>query len=272
MRSRAGGNRDARPPAPTATILPPRTTIVALSIGARSVPSITRAPVKAFDARPADCAGVGSARRAEATAARARQRRDMGCDFMCKHLTRRATMQRDSGSGLPIVPGRARRRWRRSSTSTRRSRCCRCWRAPSARRPSRSGLTITAPTIAVAIFAPVHRPACRSPGPPPGDRRCRRSLTVATALAATSQTLHQLIFWRFVQGFATPGVFASTVAYIHEVWPPTHAGRATAAYMTGTILGGFTGRAVAGLIAADASWQASFVALGDRSPASSRRC
>src|SRR6185369_18051296 len=40
-----------------------------------------------------------------------------------------------------------------------------------------------------------------------------------------------------------------------------HAGRATAAYMTGTILGGFTGRAVAGLVAADVSWHASFVAL-----------
>jgi YNFM family putative membrane transporter len=31
--------------------------------------------------------------------------------------------------------------------------------------------------------------------------------------------------------------------------------------MTGTILGGFTGRAVSGLVAADVSWQASFVAL-----------
>src|SRR6185503_2741575 len=43
--------------------------------------------------------------------------------------------------------------------------------------------------------------------------------------------------------------------------PPSHAGRATAAYMTGTIVGGFTGRAVSGLVAADASWQAAFVAL-----------
>jgi predicted MFS family arabinose efflux permease len=31
--------------------------------------------------------------------------------------------------------------------------------------------------------------------------------------------------------------------------------------MTGTILGGFTGRAVSGLVAADVSWQAAFVAL-----------
>ena len=124
-----------------------------------------------------------------------------------------------------------------------------------------AGLTITAPTVAVAIFAPfIGRLADRL-----GLRRVivlsAWTLTLATALAATSQTLHQLIFWRFVQGMATPGIFASTVAYVHEVWPPSHAGRATAAYMTGTILGGFTGRAVSGLVAADVSWQAAFVAL-----------
>ena len=87
------------------------------------------------------------------------------------------------------------------------------------------------------------------------------TLMVATALAATSGSLQQLIFWRFIQGIATPGIFASTIAYIHEVWPATHAGRATAAYMSGTVLGGFTGRAVCGVVADDWSWQASFVAL-----------
>jgi MFS transporter, YNFM family, putative membrane transport protein len=124
-----------------------------------------------------------------------------------------------------------------------------------------AGLTITAPTVAVAIFAPfIGRIADRL-----GLRRVIIlsvwTLTVATALAATSQNLQQLIFWRFVQGVATPGIFASTVAYVHEVWPSSHAGRATAAYMTGTILGGFTGRAVSGIVAADVSWPAAFVAL-----------
>jgi MFS family permease len=124
-----------------------------------------------------------------------------------------------------------------------------------------AGLTITAPTIAVGVFAPfIGRLA---------DRLGLRHvivlsvwmLTVATALAGTSHTLRQLIAWRFLQGVATPGIFASTVAYIHEVWPPTHAGRATASYMTGTIIGGFTGRAVSGIMAADATWQMAFVAL-----------
>src|SRR5580765_8620245 len=102
-----------------------------------------------------------------------------------------------------------------------------------------AGLTITAPTIAVALFAPfIGRLADRL-----GLRRVivlsAWTLTLATALAATSHTLRQLIFWRFMQGIATPGIFASTVAYIHEVWPASHAGRATAAYLSGTIVGGF---------------------------------
>jgi YNFM family putative membrane transporter len=123
------------------------------------------------------------------------------------------------------------------------------------------GLTVTAPTVAVAISAPfIGRIADHL-----GLRRVivgsAFALTICTALAATSTGLKQLIFWRFMQGLATPGIFASAVAYIHEVWPPSRAGRGTAMYMTGTVLGGFTGRAVAGITAADVSWPASFVAL-----------
>ena len=123
-------------------------------------------------------------------------------------------------------------------------------------------LTVTAPTIAVALAAPgIGRLADTL-----GLRRVivgsAFAIAIATALAATSTSLSQLIFWRFILGLVTPGVFAGTVAYIHEVWPASHGGRGMAAYMTGTIAGGFTGRAVAGLVAADASWEASFIALG----------
>jgi predicted MFS family arabinose efflux permease len=38
-------------------------------------------------------------------------------------------------------------------------------------------------------------------------------------------------------------------------------GRATSAYVSGTVVGGFCGRAVAGLVAARASWQAAFLTL-----------
>jgi MFS family permease len=133
--------------------------------------------------------------------------------------------------------------------------------------PLKAGLTVTAPTIVIAICAPfIGGLADRL-----GLRRVivgsASVLAAATLLAATSRTLEQFIAWRLVQGVMTPGIFAGVVAYIHETWPAARAGRGTAAYMTGTILGGFTGRLVAGLVASVAAWQWSLVALGTMSTA-----
>jgi MFS family permease len=123
------------------------------------------------------------------------------------------------------------------------------------------GLTITAPVIAVALAAP----AIGGLADRLGLRRVIVTsailLSLATALAATSTSLAQLVFWRFMQGVVTPGIFASTIAYIHQVWPASRAARGTAAYGSGTVLGGFTGRALVGIVAADSTWHMSFVAL-----------
>ena len=123
-------------------------------------------------------------------------------------------------------------------------------------------LTVTAPTIAVALAAPaVGRLADRV-----GLRNVivgsAFALAAATLLAATAANLRQLIVWRFLQGVVTPGLFASAVAYIHEEWPPSRAGRVTAAYVSGTVVGGVTGRLLGGVVANDVSWSSSFVVLG----------
>jgi len=123
------------------------------------------------------------------------------------------------------------------------------------------GLTVTAPTVAVALSAPFIGRLADTLGLRRVIVGSAFMVAAATALAATSTTLTQLILWRFVLGAMTPGIFAGTIAYIHEEWPAERAGRGTAAYMSGTILGGFTGRLVAGLVAADANWHLSFVAL-----------
>ena len=123
-------------------------------------------------------------------------------------------------------------------------------------------LTVTVPTIAVALAAPfVGRLADRF-----GLRTVivlsAFALAAATLLAATAGTLRQLIAWRFAQGLATPGLFASAIAYIHDEWPASRAGAATAAYVSGTVFGGITGRLLAGVMAADVSWPSAFVVLG----------
>jgi predicted MFS family arabinose efflux permease len=86
-------------------------------------------------------------------------------------------------------------------------------------------------------------------------------LAFATAFAALSRGLGDLIFWRVVQGLFTPGVFAVTVAYIHDEWPVRDSGSATAAYVGGTVVGGFVGRATTGAVADALGWRAGFAAL-----------
>lgn len=122
-------------------------------------------------------------------------------------------------------------------------------------------LTITLSTVAVAVAAPLVGRLADRVGLRPVIIGSAALLAVATALAATSKTLTQLLIWRTIQGFLTPGVFATTIAYIHERWPVSHTGRATGAYVSGTVTGGFCGRAVAGVVASLVGWQAAFLTL-----------
>jgi MFS family permease len=122
-------------------------------------------------------------------------------------------------------------------------------------------LTVTVATIAVALAAPIVGRV--------GDLIGRKRVIVlsafvlagATAAAATAHSLTQFLVWRFIQGLATPGVFATTIAYIHDEWPPAYVGRTTAAYISGTVTGGFSGRALVGIVASQWTWQTAFLCL-----------
>jgi len=86
-------------------------------------------------------------------------------------------------------------------------------------------------------------------------------LSIPSALAGTANGLGWLLFWRFWQGVFTPGIFAVTIAYINEEWAEG-AGSAMAAYVGGTVLGGFSGRMITAFVAAETSWRWSFYSLG----------
>ncbi|MFN7917018.1 MAG: MFS transporter [Vicinamibacterales bacterium] len=122
-------------------------------------------------------------------------------------------------------------------------------------------LTITAATLAVAFSAPVAGRVADRVGRKRVIVYAAFILAAATGLAATASGLWQFIFWRFVQGLVTPGVFAITIAYIHEEYPHWYAGRASAAYVSGTVVGGFCGRALVGLLASAWGWKPAFVVL-----------
>ena len=86
-------------------------------------------------------------------------------------------------------------------------------------------------------------------------------IAVPTVLSATAQSLSTLLFWRFCQGIFTPGIATVTIAYVNEEWE-SGAGAAMSAYVTGTVLGGFSGRMIAAFVAAGAGWRAAFASLG----------
>src|SRR5208283_818793 len=87
------------------------------------------------------------------------------------------------------------------------------------------------------------------------------ALAVQTLLAATSQSQHALIFWRFAQGLFVPGVIAVIMAYINEEFAG-RVGTVMSAYVAGTVFGGFLGRFLVGIIAAHWNWHAAFIVLG----------
>ena len=124
-----------------------------------------------------------------------------------------------------------------------------------------TGLTVTAALVAVALVAPFVGGISDAVG----RRRliCAAAflLTIPTLLAATAPTLGFLITARFAQGLLFPFIFAVTVAYIAEECPGPEAVRATGIYSIGSIIGGFSGRFVAGWTTDLLSWRAAFVVL-----------
>ncbi len=124
------------------------------------------------------------------------------------------------------------------------------------------GMTVSAATLGVALSAPIFGALTERL---PRKRVIVFSLvgiSLPTLLAATSTSLAQLIFWRFLQGISIPGVIAVLVTYIGEEWPPEKVALIMSFYVSGTALGGFIGRVSAGMLADRFNWRVSFLVLG----------
>jgi YNFM family putative membrane transporter len=122
-------------------------------------------------------------------------------------------------------------------------------------------MTVSATILAVALVAPFVGLLAESIGRKRVIVPSLLALTAPTLLAATSQNLHQLIFWRFMQGLFVPGVIVVIIAYIGEEFTG-QVGKVMSAYVSGTVLGGFLGRYLSGVIAHHYSWQRAFVVIG----------
>ena len=120
---------------------------------------------------------------------------------------------------------------------------------------------ITASTLAVAMIAPFSGTVADVLGRKRVIVTAMVVLAIPTVFSAKSESLHALIFWRFVQGLAMPPVFAVTVAYIGEELSPKEATAVTGFYTSGSSLGGFTGRLLTGALADAVNWRFALLTL-----------
>jgi predicted MFS family arabinose efflux permease len=119
-------------------------------------------------------------------------------------------------------------------------------------------LIISAAAFAVAVASPFVGMLADAVGRKRVIVPCLLALAFSTLGCAFSRTLDQLIFWRFIGGVCTPGVIAVTLAYISEEAAAHATGSVTALYVTGTVVGGLTGRLCAAFAADRLSWRWSF--------------
>jgi predicted MFS family arabinose efflux permease len=127
--------------------------------------------------------------------------------------------------------------------------------------PAAVSLTLSVTTLAVAVVAPFAGVLA--------DRIGRRKVIVAaiflmvlpTGFAATAGSLETLLVWRATQGLLLPPIFAVAVAYIGEEWPPSEVASVLGVYTAGSVLGGFSGRFIAGLAAEHFGWRGAFLVL-----------
>jgi MFS family permease len=123
-------------------------------------------------------------------------------------------------------------------------------------------LTVSAATLGAALSAPIFGSLVERLPRKRVIVACLAGIALPTLLAATSTSLAQLIFWRFLQGIMVPGIVAVVVTYIGEEWPPNRVALVMSFYVSGTALGGFLGRFSAGVLADWFNWRVSFLVVG----------
>ena len=108
---------------------------------------------------------------------------------------------------------------------------------------------MTASALAIALTAPFTGAVADVLGRKRVITAAMLAVVVPMAGAALAPDVHALIVWRFIQGLLLPPIFAVTVAYIGDEWPPAEVAGVAGIYIAGSSLGGFCGRFIPGVLA-----------------------
>jgi MFS transporter, YNFM family, putative membrane transport protein len=120
---------------------------------------------------------------------------------------------------------------------------------------------MTASALAIALTAPFTGATADVLGRKRVITAAMLAVVVPMAGVALAPDVEALIAWRFVQGLLLPPIFAVTVAYIGDEWPPAEVAGVAGIYIAGSSLGGFCGRFLPGLLGDLIGWRGAFLAL-----------
>ncbi len=120
---------------------------------------------------------------------------------------------------------------------------------------------MTAGTAAIALTAPFTGALADVFGRKRLITAAMLAVVVPTLIMTFSSSVPQLVFWRFAQGLLLPPIFTVAVAYVGDEWPPAEVPRIAGLFISGTSIGGFSGRFLTGAVADLVGWRASFAVV-----------
>lgn len=128
--------------------------------------------------------------------------------------------------------------------------------------PVQAGLTVGATILAVALLSPFMGMLSDAWGRKGIICGSLFAMALPTALIPLAGSLPQIIGFRFLQGLAVPGIVVVVLAYVGEEFQASGGvARMISTYVAGSVMGGFSGRFIAGYAAHWFGWQGAFVAL-----------
>ena len=120
---------------------------------------------------------------------------------------------------------------------------------------------MTVSTLAIALTAPFTGAIADVLGRKRVITAAMLAVALPTVLMAFAPDVQALAVCRFVQGLLLPPIFAVTIAYIGDEWPPSEVAGVAGLYVSGSSIGGFAGRFIPGVLADVIGWRGAFVVL-----------
>lgn len=120
-----------------------------------------------------------------------------------------------------------------------------------------AGLAVGMTVMAIAIMSPFMGMLSDSIGRKGLIVACLLLIAVPSGMIGFSSSIGEVKTWRFLQGLFVPGITVVTIAYISEEFPNDIA-TMMSMYVSGTVLGGFSGRFVIGYLHSFIGWQAGY--------------